>query len=164
MVPLTIFGSFGQILSPAPCLADRSVEGAIQVVDSTTPVARAFVRFGGPQAHDHSLVGCLKSPTSGISKCEKYVALGRRWRRFYRLWKRTSDWGFRGANISPMCCRGWPAGRCPKPPHLRRWRGSLAGQPNSCPAGTQAWGSPNAYITHSAISNSRSTWKPYGLP
>ena len=46
MVPLTIFGSFGQILYPAPCLADRS------------------------------LVGCLKSPTSGISKCEKYVALG----------------------------------------------------------------------------------------
>ena len=75
MVPLTIFGSFGQILSPAPCLADRSVEGAIQVVDSTTPVVRAFVRFGGPQAHDHSLVGCLKSPTRNISKCGKVCGI-----------------------------------------------------------------------------------------
>ena len=29
----------------------HSVEGAIPVVDSTTPAARALVRFGGPQAH-----------------------------------------------------------------------------------------------------------------
>ena len=36
-------------------LEDRSVEGAIQVVDSSTPVARAFVRFGGPKAHGLSL-------------------------------------------------------------------------------------------------------------
>ena len=33
----------------------HSVEGAIRVVDSTTPAARAFVRFGGPQAHGLSL-------------------------------------------------------------------------------------------------------------
>ena len=33
----------------------HSVEGAIQVVDSTTPAARAFVRIGGPQAHRLSL-------------------------------------------------------------------------------------------------------------
>ena len=45
MVPLTIFGSFGQILSPAPCLADRS------------------------------LVGCLKSPTRNISKCGKVCGI-----------------------------------------------------------------------------------------
>ena len=29
----------------------RAVEGGIQVVDSTIPTARAFVRIGGPQAH-----------------------------------------------------------------------------------------------------------------
>ena len=33
----------------------RSVEGGIQVVDSTTPAARAFVRFGGPRRMDRSL-------------------------------------------------------------------------------------------------------------
>ena len=33
----------------------HSVEGAIPVVDSTTPAARALVRFGGPQAHGRSL-------------------------------------------------------------------------------------------------------------
>ena len=36
-------------------IADRSVEGAIQVVDSTTAVRRAFIHYGGLRAHGHSL-------------------------------------------------------------------------------------------------------------
>jgi hypothetical protein len=36
-------------------LTNRSVEDAPQIIDSTTPVARVFITFGGPQAHGNSL-------------------------------------------------------------------------------------------------------------
>jgi hypothetical protein len=33
----------------------RSAEDVPQIVDSTPPADRAFIAFGGPQAHGHSI-------------------------------------------------------------------------------------------------------------
>jgi len=35
--------------------ADRSLEDAPQIIDSTTPADRVFIAFGGPHAHGRSL-------------------------------------------------------------------------------------------------------------
>ena len=54
--------------------AARSVEGAIQADDSTTPVTRAFILFGGSQAHGHSLTVAARYPASSMASSDSALA------------------------------------------------------------------------------------------
>lgn len=69
-VPLPLLEtSSGQILAQVPAttrpgqnvMQVRSVEDAPQILDSTTPAARVFIHFGGPQAHGYSLATAQSS-------------------------------------------------------------------------------------------------------
>jgi hypothetical protein len=46
--------------------SNRSVEDAPQIIDSTPPAGRAFIAFGGPQAHGHSIN--VAAPSTLIQK------------------------------------------------------------------------------------------------
>jgi hypothetical protein len=47
---------------------NRSVEDAPQIIDSTTPVTRVFITFGGPQAHER-LVRAMENVTVFAEPC-----------------------------------------------------------------------------------------------
>jgi hypothetical protein len=47
-------------------LTNRSVEDAPQIIDSTIPVARVSITFGGPQAHAHSLTRHSRNQTGAM--------------------------------------------------------------------------------------------------